>query len=44
MVMDLMEGSLYHVIHGTYEFLEYDLITHFMYQLLRGLKVIGCEY
>ena len=40
MVMDLMEGSLHHVIHGSEDYLEYDLIVFFLYQLLRGLKYL----
>uniref|UniRef100_A0A7E4W2K0 Protein kinase domain-containing protein n=1 Tax=Panagrellus redivivus TaxID=6233 RepID=A0A7E4W2K0_PANRE len=40
MVMDLMEGSLHHVIHGTNDYLEYDLVIFFLYQLLRGLKYL----
>jgi serine/threonine protein kinase len=40
MVMNLMEGSLHHVIHGSTDFLEYDLIVFFLYQLLRGLKYL----
>uniref|UniRef100_A0A914RW43 Uncharacterized protein n=1 Tax=Parascaris equorum TaxID=6256 RepID=A0A914RW43_PAREQ len=35
--MDLMEGSLHHVIHGGGP-MEDDLIAHFLYQILRGLR------
>lgn len=41
LVMDLMEGSLHHVIHGGGP-MEDDLIAHFLYQILRGLRVIVC--
>lgn len=40
LVMNLMEGSLHHVIHGcTAEPLEYELIAQLLYQILRGLRV-----
>uniref|UniRef100_A0A915C466 Protein kinase domain-containing protein n=2 Tax=Parascaris univalens TaxID=6257 RepID=A0A915C466_PARUN len=39
LVMDLMEGSLHHVIHGGGP-MEDDLIAHFLYQILRGLRYL----
>lgn len=40
LVMNLMEGSLHQVIHGcAAEPLEYKLIAHLLYQILRGLRV-----
>lgn len=39
LVMDLMEGSLHHVIHGGGP-MEEDLIAHFLYQILRGLRYL----
>uniref|UniRef100_A0A914E9S4 Protein kinase domain-containing protein n=1 Tax=Acrobeloides nanus TaxID=290746 RepID=A0A914E9S4_9BILA len=40
LVMDLMEGSLHHVIYGSTEPLDYDLIAHLLYQILRGLRYL----
>ncbi|KAK0397721.1 hypothetical protein QR680_002238 [Steinernema hermaphroditum] len=40
LVMNLMEGSLHHVIHGSPESLDQDLIAYFLYQLLRGLRYL----
>ncbi|KAI1704022.1 protein kinase domain-containing protein [Ditylenchus destructor] len=41
LVMELMEGSLHHVIHGCpSEALEYDLIAHLLFQILRGLRYL----
>ncbi|CAJ0583836.1 unnamed protein product, partial [Mesorhabditis spiculigera] len=40
LVMDLMEGSLHHVIHGDTQQLEDDLVAHFLFQLLRGLRYL----
>ncbi|GMT36677.1 hypothetical protein PFISCL1PPCAC_27974 [Pristionchus fissidentatus] len=40
LVMDLMEGSLHHVIHGSVEAIEDDLVAHFLYQVIRGLRYL----
>uniref|UniRef100_A0A915DN42 Protein kinase domain-containing protein n=1 Tax=Ditylenchus dipsaci TaxID=166011 RepID=A0A915DN42_9BILA len=41
LVMELMEGSLHHVIHGCpLEPLDYDLIAHLLFQILRGLRYL----
>lgn len=40
LVMNLMENNLHNLIHSrTIEPLNYDLIAHFLIQILRGLKV-----
>lgn len=39
LVMDLMEGNLHHLIYCGGP-MEDDLISHFLYQILRGLRVI----
>lgn len=39
LVMDMMEGNLHHIIYGR-DPLEDDLIAHFLYQILRGLRYI----
>uniref|UniRef100_A0AC35U449 Protein kinase domain-containing protein n=1 Tax=Rhabditophanes sp. KR3021 TaxID=114890 RepID=A0AC35U449_9BILA len=40
LVMDLMEGSLHHVIHGSAEALDWELISYFTFQLLKGLRFL----
>ncbi|KAF8355135.1 sma-5 [Pristionchus pacificus] len=40
LVMDLMEGSLHHVIHGSIDAIEDDLVAHFLYQVIRGLRYL----
>uniref|UniRef100_A0A0K0DSY8 Protein kinase domain-containing protein n=1 Tax=Strongyloides stercoralis TaxID=6248 RepID=A0A0K0DSY8_STRER len=40
LVMDLMEGSLHHVIHGSIEPLDWELISYFLFQLLKGLRFL----
>lgn len=39
LVFELMDGSLYHVIHGADTPLDNDLIASFLYQILRGVRV-----
>ncbi|CAD5216089.1 unnamed protein product [Bursaphelenchus xylophilus] len=40
LIMDLMEWSLHHVIHGSAEPLDFDLIAHLLMQILRGLRYL----
>uniref|UniRef100_A0A1I7WGM4 Protein kinase domain-containing protein n=1 Tax=Heterorhabditis bacteriophora TaxID=37862 RepID=A0A1I7WGM4_HETBA len=40
LVMDLMEFSLHHVIHGGVNEIEDDLVAHFLFQLLKGLRYL----
>uniref|UniRef100_A0A0N4ZCL9 Protein kinase domain-containing protein n=1 Tax=Parastrongyloides trichosuri TaxID=131310 RepID=A0A0N4ZCL9_PARTI len=40
LVMDLMEGSLHHVIHGSIEPLDWELTSYFLFQLLKGLRFL----
>jgi serine/threonine protein kinase len=40
LVMELLEGSLHHVIHGPGQpSLDYGLIAHLLFQILRGIRV-----
>lgn len=39
LIMDLMEWSLHHVIHGSAEPLDFELISHLLMQMLRGIRV-----
>ncbi|KAI6238335.1 Protein kinase domain-containing protein [Aphelenchoides fujianensis] len=40
LIMDLMEWSLHHVIHGSAEPLDFELIAHLSMQMLRGLRYL----
>jgi serine/threonine protein kinase len=39
LIMDLMDWSLHHVINGSAEPLDFELISHLLMQLLRGIRV-----
>ncbi|KAI6185012.1 Protein kinase domain-containing protein [Aphelenchoides bicaudatus] len=40
LIMDLMEWSLHHVIHGSAEPLDFELISHLLMQMLRGIRYL----